>query len=70
VPGLELILFVRLMLADPRRMSRLKRFLRRLSVGLLLLIAGSNLASLVLPAGSTAIKLRRIASGSHAVSIT
>jgi hypothetical protein len=48
IPGLELILFVPLMLANPRRMSRQNRFLRRLSVALLLLIAGSNLVSLVL----------------------
>ena len=48
VPGLELILFVPLMLANPRRMSRQNRHLRRLSIALLLLIAVSNLAALVL----------------------
>jgi hypothetical protein len=48
LPGLELILFVPLMLASPRRMSRQNRLLRRLSIALLLLIALSNLAVLVL----------------------
>jgi hypothetical protein len=48
VPGLELILFVPLLLANPRRMSKQNRLLRRLSIGLLLLIAVSNLAALVL----------------------
>jgi len=48
VPGLELILFVPLVLANPRRMSKQNRLLRRLSIGLLLLIAVSNLAALVL----------------------
>jgi hypothetical protein len=47
-PGLELILFVPLVLANPRRMSKQNRFLRRLSIALLLLIAVSNLAALVL----------------------
>ncbi|MEP7024104.1 MAG: hypothetical protein ABJB47_09935 [Actinomycetota bacterium] len=48
VPGLELILFIPLVLANPRRMSRQNRFLRRLSIALVLLIAVSNLAALVL----------------------
>ena len=48
VPGLELILFVPLVLANPRRMSRQNRLLRRLSIALVLLIAVSNLAVLVL----------------------
>jgi hypothetical protein len=48
VPGLELILFIPLVLANPRRMSKQNRLLRRLSIALLLLIAVSNLAALVL----------------------
>jgi hypothetical protein len=48
VPALELILFIPLLLANPRRMSRQNRLLRRLSIALLLLIAVSNLAALVL----------------------
>lgn len=48
VPALEVILFVPLVLANPRRMSRENRVLRRLSIALLLLIAVSNLAALVL----------------------
>jgi len=48
VPGLEIILFVPLLLANPRRMSRQNRFLRRVSIALLLLIAVSNLVALVL----------------------
>jgi hypothetical protein len=48
VPGLELILFIPLVLANPRRMSKQNRHLRRLSIALLLLIAASNLAALIL----------------------
>lgn len=48
VPGLELILFLPLVLANPRRMSKQNRLLRRLSIVLLLLIAVSNLGALVL----------------------
>jgi hypothetical protein len=48
VPGLELILFIPLVLANPRRMSKQNRHLRRLSIALLLLIAVSNLAALIL----------------------
>ena len=48
VPGLELILFIPLVLANPRRMSQQNRLLRRLSIALVLLIAVSNLAALVL----------------------
>ncbi|MEP6817731.1 MAG: hypothetical protein ABI873_19510 [Marmoricola sp.] len=48
VPGLEVVLFVPLVAANPRRMSRQNRLLRRLSIALLLLVAGSNLAALVL----------------------
>ena len=46
LPGLELILFVPLVLANPRRMSRQNRLLRRLSIALVLLIAVSNLCVL------------------------
>jgi hypothetical protein len=48
VPALEVLLFVPLVLANPRRMSRQNRHLRRLAIVLVLLIAGSNLAALVL----------------------
>ncbi len=48
MPGLELILFIPLLLANPRRMNRQNRLLRRLSIALLLLIAVSNLAALIL----------------------
>ncbi|WP_410790661.1 hypothetical protein [Kribbella sp. C-35] len=48
IPALELLLFVPLVLANPRRMSKENRFLRRLSIGLVLLIALSNTTALVL----------------------
>ena len=48
VPGLELLLFIPLVLANPRRMSKQNRLLRRLSIGLVLLIALSNTTALVL----------------------
>lgn len=48
IPGLELLLFIPLVLANPRRMSRENRLLRRLSIGLVLLIAFSNTTALVL----------------------
>jgi hypothetical protein len=48
VPGLELLLFIPLVLANPRRMSKENRSLRRLSIGLVLLIALSNTTALVL----------------------
>jgi hypothetical protein len=48
IPGLELLLFIPLVLANPRRMSRENSFLRRLSIGLVLLIALSNTTALVL----------------------
>ena len=48
VPGLELLLFIPLVLANPRRMSKQNRVLRRLSIGLVLLIALSNTTALVL----------------------
>ena len=47
-PGLELLLFIPLVLADPRRIGRQNRLLRRLSIGLVLLIALSNTTALVL----------------------
>jgi hypothetical protein len=46
VPGLEMILFIPLLLANARRMNRENRHLRRLSIALLLLIAVSNLLAL------------------------
>ncbi|HET8982097.1 MAG TPA: hypothetical protein VFN47_05390 [Pedococcus sp.] len=48
VPALECILFIPLVAANPRRMTRQNRALRRLSIGLVLLIAATNAASLVL----------------------
>ena len=48
VPGLELLLFIPLVLANPSRMSKQNRVLRRLSIGLVLLIALSNTTALVL----------------------
>ena len=48
IPGLELLLFIPLVLANPRRMSRENRMLRRLSIGLTILIALSNTTALVL----------------------
>jgi hypothetical protein len=48
VPGLELLLFIPLVLANPRRMSKQNRLLRRLSIGLVLLIALSNTTALML----------------------
>src|SRR5580698_5584036 len=48
VPGLEMVLFIPLLAANPRRMSRQNRWLRRLTIALLLLIAVSNLVALVL----------------------
>jgi hypothetical protein len=47
-PTLEVILFIPLVAANPRRMSMQNRLLRRLSIALLLLIAATNLAALVL----------------------
>ena len=48
VPTLELALFIPLLAANPRRMTRQNRMLRRLSIALVLLIAAANGASLVL----------------------
>ena len=48
VPGLELLLFLPLLGANPRRMTRQNRLLRRLSIGLVLLIAASNAVALVI----------------------
>jgi len=48
VPVLELLLFIPLVKANPRRMTKENRLLRRLSIGLVLLIAASNAVALVL----------------------
>jgi hypothetical protein len=47
VPALEVLLFVPLLAANPHRMTRENGVLRRLSLGLVLLIAASNLYALV-----------------------
>jgi hypothetical protein len=46
VPVLELLLFIPLVSANPRRMTRQNKSLRRLSIALVLLIAASNAVSL------------------------
>jgi hypothetical protein len=48
VPVLELLLFIPLLAANPRRMTRGNRQLRRLAIALVLLIAASNAIALVL----------------------
>jgi hypothetical protein len=48
VPVLELLLFIPLVSANPRRMTRENKWLRRLSIALVLLIAASNAVALVL----------------------
>jgi len=48
VPVLELVLFVPLVAANPRRMTRSNRALRRLAIALVLLIALANAVALVL----------------------
>ncbi|MEO6502194.1 MAG: hypothetical protein ABIQ09_09830 [Jatrophihabitantaceae bacterium] len=48
VPGLELLLFIPLVAANPRRMTRGNQELRRLAIALVLLIALSNAVALVL----------------------
>jgi hypothetical protein len=48
VPVLELLLFVPLVAANPRRMTTQNRILRRLSIALVLLIAAANSVALVL----------------------
>jgi len=48
VPALELLLFVPLVAANPRRMTRYNVVLRRLSIALVLLIAAANTVALVL----------------------
>jgi len=48
VPALEVLLFVPLVVANPRRMTRESRHLRRLAIGLVLLIAIANAVALVL----------------------
>lgn len=51
VPALELLLFIPLVAANPRRMTRGNRELRRLAIALVLLIALSNAVALVLLIG-------------------
>jgi hypothetical protein len=48
VPGLELLLFIPLIAANPRRMTKENKGLRRLAIVLMLLIAASNAVALVL----------------------
>lgn len=48
LPALELLLFVPLLAANPRRMTREDQVLRRLAIGLVLLIAAANGTALVL----------------------
>jgi hypothetical protein len=48
VPLLEAALFVPLVIANPRRMTRQNRWLRNLSIALVLLIAATNAGSLIL----------------------
>lgn len=48
VPTLEIMLFVPLVVANPTRMTRQSRKLRRLAIGLVLLIAFANAVALVL----------------------
>jgi hypothetical protein len=46
VPMLEAILFIPLVLANPRRMTRQNRLLRNISIALVLLVAASNAVAL------------------------
>jgi hypothetical protein len=48
VPALEIVLFVPLVVANPKRMTRQNRSLRQLAIGLVLLIAVANAVALVL----------------------
>ena len=48
VPVLEVLLFIPIVSANPRRMTKQNRMLRRLDIALLLLIAASNATALVL----------------------
>ena len=48
VPALELVLFVPLVAVNPRRMVRENRTLRRISIALVLIIAATNAAALIL----------------------
>ena len=48
VPALEVLLFIPIVSANPRRMTKQNRILRRLDIALLLLIAASNAIALVL----------------------
>lgn len=51
VPGLEIVLFVPLLAINPTRMTRQDRVSRKLSLGLLLVIAVANTTALVLLVG-------------------
>ncbi len=51
VPALELLLFVPLLAANPRRMTKQTRMLRRIAIALVLLIAAANAVALVLVIG-------------------
>jgi hypothetical protein len=48
VPVLEALLFIPLVVANPTRMTRQNQLLRRLSIGLVLVIAAANATALVL----------------------
>jgi hypothetical protein len=48
VPALEALLFIPLVAANPRRLTRDNRWLRKISISLVLLIAATNAVSLVL----------------------
>lgn len=48
LPALEIVLFVPLVVANPRRMTRQNRWLRNLSIGLILVIALANDSALAL----------------------
>jgi hypothetical protein len=48
VPVLEVMFFIPVLLGNPRRMTRESRFLRLVSIGLILLIAMANIGTLVL----------------------
>jgi hypothetical protein len=48
VPALEALLFIPLVVANPTRMTRQNQVLRRLSIGLVLVIAAANAVALIL----------------------
>ncbi len=66
---LEILLFVPVLVANPRRMTKESRLLRSLSIALILLIAAANLSALVLlvhamvSGGATQGKLLLLAAG-------